>query len=123
MACATKRAVLMSVSLASWLSCAKMRRSWTRWKNGTASSARRCDTFCTGVNFSHHYACNLVDYSHRLKFFPARWPLEAPTAGFRVKQTDIQPVCVIYLTDLDGDDFGPAPDYPVLWVTTDRTIA
>ena len=31
---------------------------------------------------------------------------------------DIQPVCAIYLTDLDGRDFGAAPDYPVLWVST-----
>jgi predicted metal-dependent peptidase len=37
--------------------------------------------------------------------------------------SDIQPVCAIYLTDLDGDDFGPAPDYPVLWVSTGKTGA
>jgi len=24
--------------------------------------------------------------------------------------------CVIYMTDLDATDFGPAPDYPVLWM-------
>jgi len=24
------------------------------------------------------------------------------------------------VTDLDGDDFGPEPDYPVLWVSTGR---
>src|SRR3954453_18683827 len=70
MACVTRHAVLMSVSLASWRSCAKMRSSWTHWKSGTASSARRCDTSCMGDNFSHHCACNLVDHSHRLKVFP-----------------------------------------------------
>jgi predicted metal-dependent peptidase len=36
---------------------------------------------------------------------------------------DVEPVCAIYLTDLDGDDFGPVPDYPVLWVSTERTRA
>jgi predicted metal-dependent peptidase len=40
-----------------------------------------------------------------------------------VDQTDVQPVCAIYLTDLDGNDFGAAPGYPVLWITTDRTVA
>jgi predicted metal-dependent peptidase len=40
-----------------------------------------------------------------------------------VAQADIQPVCVVYLTDLDGEDFGAAPDYPVLWVSTFRTRA
>ena len=38
-----------------------------------------------------------------------------------IARSDIQPVCAIYLTDLDGDDFGPAPDYPVLWVSTGST--
>lgn len=28
------------------------------------------------------------------------------------------PCCAIYLTDMECDDFGPEPDYPVLWVQT-----
>jgi predicted metal-dependent peptidase len=40
-----------------------------------------------------------------------------------IADADVQPVCAIYLTDLDGDDFGPAPDYPVLWVSTEKTRA
>ena len=40
-----------------------------------------------------------------------------------IARSDIQPVCAIYLTDLDGRDFGPEPDYPVLWVSTDLTAA
>ena len=40
-----------------------------------------------------------------------------------IAEADVQPVCAIYLTDLDGDDFGPAPDYPVLWVSTEKTRA
>jgi predicted metal-dependent peptidase len=38
-----------------------------------------------------------------------------------ITRSEIQPVCAIYLTDLDGDDFGSAPDYPVLWVSTWKT--
>ena len=37
--------------------------------------------------------------------------------------SDIQPVCAVYLTDLYGSEFGPAPDYPVLWVSTGATAA
>jgi predicted metal-dependent peptidase len=33
------------------------------------------------------------------------------------EKNDIQPVCCVFLTDLYCDDFGPQPDYPVLWVT------
>jgi predicted metal-dependent peptidase len=40
-----------------------------------------------------------------------------------IARSDVQPVCAIYLTDLDGREFGPAPDYPVLWVSTERTNA
>ena len=40
-----------------------------------------------------------------------------------IARSDIQPVCVVYLTDLDGDDFGPEPACPVLWVSTDLTNA
>jgi predicted metal-dependent peptidase len=40
-----------------------------------------------------------------------------------IGQSDIQPACVVYLTDLDGADFGPVPDYPVLWVSTWKTSA
>lgn len=35
-----------------------------------------------------------------------------------VEQENIEPVAVVFLTDLCCSDFGPAPDYPVLWVTT-----
>jgi predicted metal-dependent peptidase len=40
-----------------------------------------------------------------------------------VAKSDIRPVCAVYLTDLCGDDFGPEPDYPVLWVSTAGTEA
>ena len=40
-----------------------------------------------------------------------------------IARSDIQPVCAIYLTDLEGDDFGSAPDCPVLWISTGKTDA
>jgi predicted metal-dependent peptidase len=33
---------------------------------------------------------------------------------------DIEPVACVFLTDLCCDDFGDAPSYPVLWVSTDE---
>lgn len=35
-----------------------------------------------------------------------------------VKEEKLQPDCLVYLTDLGSTDFGEAPDYPVLWVST-----
>ena len=35
----------------------------------------------------------------------------------------IDPVCAVVLTDLCCSDFGPAPAYPVLWVSTEKTTA
>ena len=40
-----------------------------------------------------------------------------------IAESGLQPVCAVYLTDLCGCDFGPAPDYPVLWVSTELTQA
>jgi predicted metal-dependent peptidase len=35
-----------------------------------------------------------------------------------IDKEDIRPVACVVLTDLVCNDFGPAPDYPVLWVST-----
>jgi predicted metal-dependent peptidase len=35
-----------------------------------------------------------------------------------VEKLGEETTCLIYLSDMDCDDFGPAPDYPVLWVQT-----
>ena len=35
-----------------------------------------------------------------------------------MRDNDINPVACVFLTDLCCDDFGDAPDYPVLWVST-----
>jgi predicted metal-dependent peptidase len=36
----------------------------------------------------------------------------------RVAELGITPVCLIYFTDLQCSDFGPEPEYPVLWAST-----
>lgn len=41
----------------------------------------------------------------------------------RIEQENIEPAAVVFLTDLYCNDFGPAPDYPVMWVTTAATDA
>lgn len=38
-------------------------------------------------------------------------------------ELDLEPVCCVVLTDLCCGDFGPAPNYPVLWITTMAEVA
>lgn len=40
-----------------------------------------------------------------------------------IAEHNIEPVACIFLTDLCCDDFGDAPQYPVLWVSTDKGSA
>ena len=40
-----------------------------------------------------------------------------------IEDADIDITCCIFLTDLECNDFGPPPSYPVLWVTTGSTQA
>ena len=40
-----------------------------------------------------------------------------------VESKGIDPACAVVLTDLCCNDFGPAPHYPVLWVSTDPGTA
>jgi predicted metal-dependent peptidase len=40
-----------------------------------------------------------------------------------IKEKDIDAACVVFLTDLCCDDFGTAPEAPVLWVSTDEGTA
>jgi len=37
-----------------------------------------------------------------------------------VRENGIEPAAMIYFTDLWSNDFGAEPDYPVLWLTTDK---
>ncbi len=34
----------------------------------------------------------------------------------RLAEKQISPACLVYFTDLGSDDFGPQPQYPVMWV-------
>lgn len=40
-----------------------------------------------------------------------------------IEKREIDAVCCVVVTDLDCYDFGPQPDYPVLWVTNYKTSA
>lgn len=40
-----------------------------------------------------------------------------------IEKREIDAVCCIVVTDLDCHDFGPQPDYPVLWVSNYKTSA
>jgi len=35
----------------------------------------------------------------------------------KIEELDVEPVCAVILTDLCCEDFGPQPEYPVLWVS------
>ena len=35
----------------------------------------------------------------------------------KIEELDVEPVCTVILTDLCCGDFGPQPEYPVLWVS------
>jgi predicted metal-dependent peptidase len=37
-----------------------------------------------------------------------------------VQKMEEPPACLVYLTDMECSDFGPEPDYPVLWVNTGK---
>lgn len=41
----------------------------------------------------------------------------------QIEDKGLEPVCCVVLTDLQCSDFGNAPNYPVLWATTDATAA
>jgi predicted metal-dependent peptidase len=40
-----------------------------------------------------------------------------------LEEHDIDPVACVFLTDLECSDFGPAPAYPVLWMSTSKSDA
>jgi len=40
-----------------------------------------------------------------------------------IEENNIEPAACVFLTDLCCDDFGSAPDYPVLWVSTENGTA
>ncbi len=38
-------------------------------------------------------------------------------------EMQVTPEVLVYLTDLDGTIFAAEPHYPVVWVTTNKTVA
>lgn len=40
-----------------------------------------------------------------------------------IEKFETPPTACVFLTDLECNDFGPMPEYPVLWATTSRTNA
>jgi predicted metal-dependent peptidase len=40
----------------------------------------------------------------------------------RIDEMGVSPVCCVVLTDLLCSDYGPAPDYPVLWVVVPSRV-
>jgi predicted metal-dependent peptidase len=64
------------------------------------------------------------------EFGPDQYPIRAVTMHGRggtrfaplfeyVAEHELRPDCLIYFTDLECSDFGPEPDYPVLWAATE----
>jgi predicted metal-dependent peptidase len=79
----------------------------------------------------HVVYCDAMVQSSR-EFRPSEPIRLAPKGGggtdFRpvftwLEQNELNPVCLIYLTDLCCDSFPEPPDYPVLWATNSRRTA
>lgn len=80
----------------------------------------------------HAVFCDMVIQGER-EYSPDDYPVVMPAPGRGgtafspvwdwVRDREIDPVCAIYLTDLDATDFGDDPGYPVLWVSTRRDQA
>ena len=83
--CATRLGGPMSVSPASWLSCEKMRSSWTRWKSGIASSAKPSGTFCMDANFSRRCTSARRERLPRAANLRSSLAVDSSTAGSRTK--------------------------------------
>lgn len=77
------------------------------------------------IFFSHEVcAYDMVERDGEYKFNPRGGGGTAFSPCFKfMEENDINPVACVFLTDLCCDDFGSAPDYPVLWVSTERGTA
>jgi predicted metal-dependent peptidase len=77
------------------------------------------------IFFSHEVcAYDLIERDGDFKFNPRGGGGTAFSPCFRYMQdNDINPVACVFLTDLCCDDFGDAPEFPVLWVSTENNTA
>ena len=74
------------------------------------------------IFFSHKVcAYDVLTSGDDFKFEPRGGGGTAFSPCFKyMEDNDISPVACVFLTDLCCDDFGSAPDYPVLWVSTEK---
>lgn len=77
------------------------------------------------IFFSHEVcAYDVLERDGEFKFEPRGGGGTAFSPCFKYMQDNgINPVACVFLTDLCCDDFGSVPDYPVLWVSTEKGTA
>ena len=77
------------------------------------------------VFFSHEVcACDTIERDGDFEFNPRGGGGTAFSPVFEhIEEQGIEPAAIVFLTDLYCNDFGTAPDCPVLWVTTGATEA
>jgi len=77
------------------------------------------------IFFSHEVcAYDLIERDGEFKFNPRGYGGTAFSPCFKyMQENDINPVACVFLTDLCCDDFGNAPEFPVLWVSTEKGTA
>lgn len=95
--------------------------------NQFAAEIRRVHEDCKPTKihmifFSHEVcAYDVIASGDDFKFEPRGGGGTAFSPCFKyMEDNDISPVACVFLTDLCCDDFGSAPDYPVLWVSTEK---
>ena len=74
------------------------------------------------IFFSHEVcAYDVLTSGDEFKFEPRGGGGTAFSPCFKyMEDNEINPVACVFLTDLCCDDFGSPPDYPVLWVSTEK---
>jgi predicted metal-dependent peptidase len=78
------------------------------------------------IIFFSHDVCGYDSFGRddEFKFNPRGGGGTAFSPCFKyMQENNINPVACVFLTDLCCDDFGNAPDYPVLWVSTEKGTA
>jgi predicted metal-dependent peptidase len=60
------------------------------------------------------------DYESIQLHYPGRGGTRCRPVFNWVEEQDFNPVCMIYFSDMEINDWGEEPEYPVLWAATDR---